>query len=350
MDVRFLDAKGVGRTLAALVRAHDDIRLSIAWATEGPHVDGLLEHAAKISRLVVGIEGYLTSPAFLEKIRRFRGARIGEAVNGVFHPKIYYFERQGKAAAIVGSANFTRGGTATNVEAALLIEGDKSVDVFVEIRAAIEAAFRSGRAIDTEFLQSYTLQHEATKGARDRLARPLVRLPTCGGKLAPLLTWSWADYAREVREADHHDPGASLQVLEAARALLAASPYNQLDAIERKAIAGTLPPSNALFAAGLSRRRRRKRFRLLRPRVPVPTVPARRFPFPARSPERRPHGGAVHRPATDPGRFSQPDPNRSSASRHRLLKVAGLLSLFGIADAVLGPLLNRVVRRRNSLR
>lgn len=252
MEASFLDAKGVGRKLSSLSRDYDDIRVAVAWATEGPHAEALLAHSEKITRLIVGIEFYLTAPGFLRRIQPITGARVNIALKGVFHPKIYYFERRDKAAAIVGSANFTRGGTANNVEAALLIEGDKSESAFRVIRASVEAALQSGDKIDAEFLASYALQHDATKGVRERLAKPLIRHPVRNGKLAPLLTMDWKEYARLVWAAQHHDPKGGLKVLETARALFMSAPtYNRLAAIERKAIAGTLPRSTTKLAAGM---------------------------------------------------------------------------------------------------
>ncbi|MEL7739064.1 phospholipase D family protein [Citromicrobium bathyomarinum] len=252
MKASFLNAKGVGRKLSSLSRDYDDIRVSVAWATEGPHARALLAHSEKITRMIVGIEFYLTAPSLLRNIQPIKGARVNIAIKGVFHPKIYYFERRNKAAAIVGSANFTSGGTANNVEAALLIEGDKSESAFRGIRRSIEAALQSGDKIDAEFLASYELQYAATKGARERLAKPLFRHPVRNGKLAPLLTMDWEEYAQVVWAAQHHDPKGGLKVLRTARELFVSAPtYSHLPAIERKAIAGTLPRSTTKLAAGL---------------------------------------------------------------------------------------------------
>src|SRR3546814_8167077 len=58
---------------------------------------------------------------------------------GCFHPKIFYFETGDKAEAIVGSANFTKGGLGPNFEAGVHAKGAAGNPFFVQIaRAAVE--------------------------------------------------------------------------------------------------------------------------------------------------------------------------------------------------------------------
>src|SRR3546814_5565725 len=58
---------------------------------------------------------------------------------GCFHPKIFYFETGDKAEAIVGSANFTKGGLGPNFEAGVHAKGAADNPFFVQVRSQIKA-------------------------------------------------------------------------------------------------------------------------------------------------------------------------------------------------------------------
>src|ERR1035438_1960853 len=59
--------------------------------------------------MVVGLDFYTTSPAFLESFLSV--IRIGKGLQGgTFHPKLYLFEIADRFGCVMGSSNFTRGG------------------------------------------------------------------------------------------------------------------------------------------------------------------------------------------------------------------------------------------------
>lgn len=93
---------------------------------------------------------------------------------GVFHPKIYLFERERDFALIVGSSNFTSGGFGINDEACILIEGrvDENGGIDLEeLKKSIDL-WRSDKRSFTptpEWLETYRVAYKEARKKRSSI-------------------------------------------------------------------------------------------------------------------------------------------------------------------------------------
>lgn len=241
IKVRFIPREDVSTTLNGLTSTHTHLYWAVAWGSDNPALTELLRHRSKIEALVIGTNFYQTPPSFLEQFKGVKTARVTPPDGATFHPKTYLFVSAGRAAALVGSANFTRSAMESNTEACCLIEGAASDEFFRKIKAFIaKDCWNNARAIDDDFLRSYRIQHEATKGARAALRKfvPLKR-PKKSAHRGDPLEMAWPAFAARVRQEKHFQD--RLKVLAASRKLFdSVDSFSQLSLTERKAIAGTL--------------------------------------------------------------------------------------------------------------
>ena len=155
-----------------------------------------------------------------------------------FHPKAYLFISGIRAAALVGSANFTQSAMESNAEACCLIEGAADDEFFRNLKVFVASdCWNSAKAIDDEFLRSYRLQHEATKGARAALRKfmPLKR-PNDATRRDDPLEMDWPTFVSRVKAAKHYED--RLNVLGASKKLFSkVNSFSALSLDERQAIA-----------------------------------------------------------------------------------------------------------------
>ena len=200
------------------------VHLAVAWASVGfSEYEALVEAEQKIGRVVIGTHFYQTHPEFIEKFSSDTRVRFVMDHSGVFHPKLYLFEREGGAwTCIVGSANFTAGGFLRNNEACLLVTeaADPHGMTLAEVHASLERYWKDavpGTNID---LDRYREMHK-------RLARSLAHAAGKFGKGQPgraiedveVLNMSWDEFLQKVRDDRHQVLEKRLDVLKSARSL-----------------------------------------------------------------------------------------------------------------------------------
>ncbi len=142
------DDGGLGGALRTLVAGSTRVSVAVAFARQsGLREIEALERGGRAVQFLAGTDFQQTEVELLDRLsetpgcetRAFLGARLHGGATRTFHPKVYLGEREdGQAMAIVGSANFTRGGLRQNHEAAVLLRGDRGEAPLVEIRAYIE--------------------------------------------------------------------------------------------------------------------------------------------------------------------------------------------------------------------
>jgi HKD family nuclease len=110
MKIALLDAKKTQSVLKRLISDHDEIQIAVAWGYNGKLADLLMENSRKFRSVTFGLNGFATSPDLVQRLIGTKNAFIAKADKGIFHPKLYLFRTENKAEAIVGSANFTKGG------------------------------------------------------------------------------------------------------------------------------------------------------------------------------------------------------------------------------------------------
>ena len=245
MKTTLLNAKQVGVQLESLMATTNDFHWAVAWATEMPFAEILLENIKKVRQLVIGTDFAQTSPALLRNLKTVKNARIMISKGGItFHPKVYCFVDGKKVYAIVGSANFTNGGTNCNDEAAIFLEGTKEDEPLQHILNAVSSWWRGGKQIEDEFLTAYELRWFANQKHRIAIEKPLaIYRPTAKSKHPKLLSTSWANYAQDVKNPPHGDGAINerLAVLQRARQLFDSVPsFERLSNLQHKAIAGII--------------------------------------------------------------------------------------------------------------
>lgn len=243
MTTTLLNAKQIGKQLNRLMREFDEFYWAIAWGTQGPLAQLLLDNKEKISKLIVGISFSHTDPDLLKALKDSLVAKVyPDSDNGLFHPKIYYFESSnGKAAAIVGSANFTEGGTHSNNEAALLLEGNAGDELFKQIRLTIETWWNKGRTIDTGFLDVYQERYEANKKHREALEKQLDLPPVRRLRGTSLGKMSWKGYMGRLKQTNGQEMKDRLAVLDTVKQFFnKRNRFSNLSLTERRAISGRI--------------------------------------------------------------------------------------------------------------
>lgn len=241
MNINYVHSKYIAETLKRLMQEYKKFYWSVAWGSDNPVSEYLIQYREKISCLVIGTHFYQTSPEFLEKFVGLKSVRVIAPDGATFHPKIYLFESGNRSSILIGSANFTNSAMSGNIETCCLIEGASDEKIFENVRKFISSeCWEQASVIDADFLRSYRIQHAATKVARTSLENftRLRRPKTTSGGIDPI-EMSWDEFIKKVRSEDHLKE--RLKVLRRARFLLnKVSSFSDLGVEDRKAIAGTL--------------------------------------------------------------------------------------------------------------
>jgi HKD family nuclease len=243
MKTTLLNAKQVGIQLQRLMAGSNDFYWAVAWATEMEFSEMLLANKKKIRQLVIGTDFAQTSPSLLRNLKKEKNVHVMISKGRItFHPKVYCFVTGKKVSAIVGSANFTNGGTNRNDEAALLIEGSLEDKPLQEILDAVSSWWKDGQKIEEEFLTAYELRWIANQKHRKAIEKPFkIYRPTNKSTHPKLLSLSWSDYVEEVKSSSHGTLDKRLAVLKHARQLFdSVSQFDELNPLQRKAIAGII--------------------------------------------------------------------------------------------------------------
>lgn len=243
--MKFLNAEELGSLLPQLIKKSDAIYWSVAWATENPIVKLMVSNKQKIKQLVVGVDFAHTSPQTLTTLyNAIACLRLGSSTkaHATFHPKIYAFTSKEKATIVIGSANFTQGGTERNEEASVLIEGNKDDVEIQKIFAQIDNWWRSGEKVDDAFLKAYALRWEKNKALRSQMGSKVkIYVPKKGSSYPKLLEMSWSEYAALVNQL-----GIQTQRLEGCLAILGKAreffsthdSFSEMTLLMRRGIAG----------------------------------------------------------------------------------------------------------------
>lgn len=241
MKITHLNASETGLALKRLMRGYKSFHWAVAWATESPISAELLLHTKKIRQLIIGIDFDHTSPALLRKLMPLKAVRVADSQGkGTFHPKVYGFVDGDKVAVLMGSSNFTRGGTHTNEEACLLLEGSGGEAAVQGLLSNVAAWWSAGTAITPEFLDAYERRCAASQEHRKALAKKLfIAKPRARIGDVELLSLTWADYVKEIKAHAGAQLETRLQVLRTAATIFAeAASFADISDVERKAIAG----------------------------------------------------------------------------------------------------------------
>ncbi len=237
----------IEKTLQDLILSHMRYRWAVAWASVGFALyDELLEHQDRITQLVVGTHFYQTHPDFLDALVGHDGVRFVLQPSGVFHPKVYLFERgDSEWACILGSNNFTKSALSTNAEAAVYFdhESANARGLYKQLRGWLDQQWGAGTPLESGSVERYRSLWKTQARRLNKLSGTYG--PSTKGKsplVVELFSLSWEQFAKRVEEEDHHGLDQRLKVLDAAwERFRHYGSFSQMSAEERREIAGFAP-------------------------------------------------------------------------------------------------------------
>lgn len=152
-------ASEINQELIRLIEQCSTCQLAVAWASVGfPAFDLLVTNLHKIERMVVGTHFCQTHPQFIETFLNSENVRFVMNPNGVFHPKVYLFEKLYKRwECIIGSSNLTNGGISKNDEVAVLMthEDHGAQEAIGRIKSIVSTYWRKSSQLTSEGLSNY---------------------------------------------------------------------------------------------------------------------------------------------------------------------------------------------------
>ncbi len=253
MEIALLDAKVIARRLAALIEKHEQISIAVAWGDLTEVAVTLLANTAKFQSVLLGVDFSATDPNLIDRLVDVPNAFVAKNRPGCFHPKIFYFQSGAKAEAIVGSANFTKGGLGINLEASVHVQGAANDGFFEQVRDQLARYKPLHLPITRKLADSYRRQSDAA----DKAPRP--KSPVLPGETkgwasvtSPLATMSWKDFVKLAQQDLHHDFKKRMKLVREIQQMFAkTASFRDLAVAEWKGIAGVLGGAEA-EAAGLN--------------------------------------------------------------------------------------------------
>lgn len=247
MLVSLLEANAVARKLTALIKKHDTIAIAVAWGWITPVAETLLANTSKFDSFLLGSDFSATDPDLIDRLVDVPNAFVAKNQGGCFHPKIFYFQSGTKAEAIVGSANFTRGGLYTNFEASVHAKGTADSPFFDQVRKQLESYSNLRIPITKPFADSY--RRSAVSAAKSlRPKNPVLPNHRKDWERvnSSLAIMSWKDFVKGARQDFHHDFKKRMRLVREIQKLFAkTTSFGDLSVDEWKGIAGVLGPHQA---------------------------------------------------------------------------------------------------------
>ncbi|MDE7547603.1 phospholipase D family protein [Acetobacter fabarum] len=253
MKISLVNAESTARKLSVLIRKHDSISIAVAWGGITEVAETLLAHSQKFESVLLGVDFSATEAALVERLVDVPNAYVAKNRPGCFHPKIFYFETADKAEAIIGSANFTKGGLGPNFEAGVHVIGKTNDPFFEQVRDQIKAYAQLRLAITSELAESYKRQTKAV-ASKSRQKSPILPNDRKGWARmnSPLAKMEWPQFVKLVRRDEYHDFKKRMKLVQAIQQIFSRNPsFANLSLAEAKGIAGMLGKNDA-EAAGLT--------------------------------------------------------------------------------------------------
>lgn len=244
MEVSFLSGEAVGQAIERLIFAHDEIHWAVAWGSHTQISKHLVNNANKFRNVTFGISFSQTDPDLIDALIGVPNSYVAtKFAGGTYHPKVFCFRSGDRVSAIVGSANFTRGGLGKNVEAVVELTGTIRDRALADLLKFTKRTASLGEAVTRELADRYRLSCKRAARMPKAPRDPLAATAGISAKAiaSPLLGLNWDEYAKSVRSTDHHDVEKSLELLRIAQSWLTSQPsFRKLAPPQRKALAGVI--------------------------------------------------------------------------------------------------------------
>jgi hypothetical protein len=249
----------ISDNLSRLIGECSSCQVAVAWASARFQAfSRLVKNHRKIERMIVGLHFHQTDPEFIEAFlphpTRVRYVRY---TDGVFHPKVYLFERAGGVwECIIGSPNFTLAGFSSNDEMVVLLtnQDEGASEALARIKASISGYWLEAEPLGQDDLDEYRKEWRRKQSSLESLQTPLgtpgeaneVGKGTPIAPAKPLQKWTWQEYygyiaARGEYAPQHYGVIGRLRVIRSVRSLFAGGGhFAEIDLDGRHKIAGTL--------------------------------------------------------------------------------------------------------------
>lgn len=244
LKTEFLTADSIGRAISRLMSEYDEFHWAVAWGGFTPLAKELFTYAAKFRNVTFGISFCQTDPNLVDAFVGRDNCYIAtKFAGGTYHPKVYCFRSGQRVAAVIGSANFTRGGTAANCEAAVELTGTVNDQALSDLLAFTKRSVGYGEPVTEELAAKYRLSYKRAARVPKLPRDPIEGAPSTSVRLlnSALVSMRWDQYTQAVRSSAHHDVVDSLALLRIAQGWLSSvSSFEHLTTPQRKALAGVL--------------------------------------------------------------------------------------------------------------
>lgn len=244
VEVEFLNTRAVDEALRRLMANHEEFHWAVAWGSMTDTAKALLGYSGKFRDVTFGVAFSQTDPDLVDSLLAVKGARVATKFSGgTYHPKVYGFRSGRRAAAIVGSANFTFGGLDKNWEAAFQITGGIDEPFFVDLFNFTQESAKLGEPVTSEFASAYRASYRRAL----RMAKPPLNpidgleLIKPAGFRSSLVSMTWTEYVAEVNATAHHNIKESIALLRIVQGWFAAAgSFAHMTPEQRKAIAAVI--------------------------------------------------------------------------------------------------------------
>lgn len=244
MEVAFLNAAAASRAISRLTASYDELHWAVAWGSHTPLAELLIRYANKFRNVTFGIAFSQTDPDLVEALVGMDNCYVATKFSrGTYHPKVYCFRSGERIAAVVGSANFTRGGLGNNLEAAVELSGTIHDPALADLLEFTKLSASYGEPVTQLLADRYRLTCKRAARLPKAPRDPLASTASLSSKAisSRLLAMGWDQYSLAVRGARHHDVDRSLELLRITQTWLASvRSFANLQPPHRKALAGVI--------------------------------------------------------------------------------------------------------------
>lgn len=201
-----LSGNKLNERLQELIAESNSIDLAVAWATSWNGLDQLLDLSKRHNnkgriRIIVGVSGFITTPAALRKMSKYATLRIyGTPTGQLFHPKMYIFTTSTVRRCWIGSGNMTNRAFTCNVEMVLETEEENGGPAEQEFMKLWNSS--ACTSIADFNIEEYEREYKIAKRKRPPFLAAEVDTPCAATNSisADVLTGEWNVYAARLRE------------------------------------------------------------------------------------------------------------------------------------------------------
>ena len=240
--ITVLDAPGTKAAFEAALNWCTDVHVHVAWGTQScPLHASLLANAAKVKLIRVGIDFMGTDPDFIQDWIEAAPhvLRIVKLPSGVFHPKVYCFDKGDERRILIGSSNLTGPAFGKNAETNVLVAGSPGGLALTGVAALTTPV---GRSPALGWLKRYRARWTRAQKAKRKADAKVLAL--AGVDNAFDLAVGFPDYVTKLSsastDAGHgHEVEDWLRSIKSIRSVLNVTDPSAMDREQWRILAGT---------------------------------------------------------------------------------------------------------------